>query len=35
MAMDGLWPKSFTILRRESSEYPGVPEGKLSKKLFL
>jgi hypothetical protein len=35
MAMDGLRPKSFTILKRERSEYLGVPEGKLSKKLFF
>ena len=35
MAIDGLRLKSFTIPRREMSEYPGVPEGSLSKKLLF
>ena len=35
MAMDGLRLKSFTILQRERSEYPGIPEGSFSKELFL
>ena len=34
-AMDGLWLKSFTILQRERSEYPGVPEGSFSKEPFF
>jgi hypothetical protein len=30
--MDGLRPKSFTILQRERSEYLGVPEGSFFKR---